>query len=205
MGARSAPLAGRRRSAARVRALRRHEGVRCGQSRGQRLAGHRRGLADLPHRSERSRQVDATRVHLGIPRRWTRGACVSRGGTSRGGRRTAGRSRGSRPSSRRRVRSASSTCSTTRLSARTFARDPASSRACCGRPGSGVSRSGCGEEARRALEIVGLDGRASDPAAVLPLGTAPAPGDRARPRAAAVAAPARRARRGAARGGEGAT
>ena len=90
--------------------------------------------------------------------------------TSRGGRRTAARGTGSRRSSRRRARSASSTCSTTRPSAPTFARDRVSSRACCGRPGSGARRSACGEEAREALEIVGLDGRASDPAAVLPLG-----------------------------------
>ena len=42
------------------------------------IAGHRRRLADLPHRSERRRQVDAARVHLGIPRR-RRGERARRG------------------------------------------------------------------------------------------------------------------------------
>ena len=89
---------------------------------------------------------------------------------SRSGRRTAGPGRGWRPSSRRHVRWSSWTCSTTRPSALTFGRAAGSSRACCVFPGRDGSSGGSGRRLIEALEIVGLEGRASDPAAVLPLG-----------------------------------
>ena len=64
---------------------------------------------------------------------------------------------------------ARSTCSPTLQWELTHGRARVSSRACSDRPGSGVSSSGCART-QEALAIVGLDGRAGDPAAVLPLG-----------------------------------
>ena len=126
-------------------------------------------LAHLSHRSERRRQVDASRVHLGIP-------LVDEGAV-----RVEGREVTRWPPHRRAQQGLATVFQTTRPLSELDVLDNAA-------VGAHVrSRSGFVEsmlrlpwqrreqqrvrqEAHRALEIVGLEGRSSDPAAVLPLG-----------------------------------
>ena len=144
-----------------------------------------RGLAHVPDRAERRRQVDAPRLHLGLPP------------VDAGVVRVDGRDVTRWPPHRRARHGLATVFQTTapldaprrarqrgRGRARPFARRIRREHAPAF-PGSGGRSSACVGRRTRRSRVVGLDGRASDPAAVAPARAASAARDRPRARAAA--------------------